>query len=361
MNMKTLSLVAGFCVAFAGQAVVGAQPAGHVIQWGFNVTMNVTAFPDVDYYTTNTVAIGGTLLSNAVAIAAGADHALALRADSTVVAWGANGPFGKTLGIASHDVARTSGVVTFSGQVLTNVIAVAAGRSSGELFSLALERDGTVKGWGESADGAINTHEPMNLPGGRSLPAGLSSVVAVAAGAFQGLALKKDGTVVSWGQGNPPPKGLSNVVAIAAGGANGRNLALKHDGTVVQWAVGNVDNPSAMPAGLSNIVAISAGSGHCLALKQDGMVVAWGLDGQGGPVRIKGEILRDVVTISAGNEYSLALKKDGTVVTWGHPFGPLDLTPPAGLSNVVAIAAGPNFCLAITTNAAVAARFAPSK
>jgi alpha-tubulin suppressor-like RCC1 family protein len=52
----------------------------------------------------------------------------------------------------------------------------------------------------------------------------------------------------------------------------------------------------------------------------------------------------------------MALKTDGTVVAWGeNGFHQTDV--PAGLSNVVAIAAGENFGLAITTNRAVAEKF----
>ena len=70
------------------------------------------------------------------------------------------------------------------------------------------------------------------------VPAGLSNVVAVAAGDFHGLALKADGTVVAWGNDDSGqcdvPVGLSNVMAIAAGA--GHSVALKNDGTVVCWA-----------------------------------------------------------------------------------------------------------------------------
>ena len=71
------------------------------------------------------------------------------------------------------------------------------------------------------------------------------------------------------------------------------------------------------------------------------------------------------ISVAAGNQYglfgivshqSLALKKDGTVVGWGRICGEPVIVP-AGLSNVVAIAAGQTYCLAITTNSAVAERF----
>jgi len=56
-----------------------------------------------------------------------------------------------------------------------------------------------------------------------------------------------------------------------------------------------------------------------------------------------------VVAIAGGPAISMALKKDGNVVVWGdNHHHQVDLA--AGLSNIVAIAAGQNFCLAIQTN-----------
>jgi hypothetical protein len=52
----------------------------------------------------------------------------------------------------------------------------------------------------------------------------------------------------------------------------------------------------------------------------------------------------------------MALKRDGSIVVWGDKEH-ASFEVPVGLSNVVAIAAGETFCLAITTNAAVAAQF----
>jgi hypothetical protein len=126
--------------------------------------------------------------SNAVAIAGGSYHNLAVKNDGTVVAWGDNSA-GQTNVPAG----------------LTNVVAIAGG----SYHSLALRYDGTVVAWGD------------NSAGQTSVPAGLSHVVAVAAGGFHSLALKNDGTVVAWGDNTAGqtsvPVGLSNVVAIASG------------------------------------------------------------------------------------------------------------------------------------------------
>ena len=60
------------------------------------------------------------------------------------------------------------------------------------------------------------------------------------------------------------PAGLSGVVAIAAGDEH--TVALKQDGTVVAWG-DNGYGQTKVPAGLSGVVAIAAGVGHTVALK----------------------------------------------------------------------------------------------
>lgn len=96
-------------------------------------------------------------------------------------------------------------------------------------------------------------------------------MVAVAAGMNHCLALRQDGTVVSWDSSFAPPAGLANVVQIAAG--SGFSLALISDGTLIGW--GESSPPSGInPVGLgvSNATAIACGSYHCLAALGDGSV-----------------------------------------------------------------------------------------
>ena len=229
------------------------------------------------------------------------EHSVAVKADGTVAAWGANG-HGETNVPAG----------------LTGVVATAAGWN----HSLALKQDGTVVAWGNS--GAHTT-----------VPTGLAGVVAIAAGGSSSLALKQDGTVVGWGDfSEGQPAGLTDVVAIAAG-AN-HSLALKQDGTVVAWGYDGDGNLN-VPTGLTDVVAIAAGYQHSLALKADGTIVAWGSNGYGQATIPVG--LTDVVAISAGVFHSLALKADGTVVAWGSN-NEGNLNVPTGLAGVVAISAG---------------------
>jgi hypothetical protein len=165
--------------------------------------------------------------------------------------------------------------------------------------------------------------------------------MAISAGGDQGLALKNDGTLASWGPSNyGVPAGLTGVMAISAGGDQG--LALKNDGTVVAWG-GNSYGESTIPPGLMGVTAIAAGLGQSLALKNDGTVVGWGLNSYGQATVPAG--LTGITAIAAGTD-SLALKNDRTVVAWGpNYYG--GATIPSGLTGVTAIATGIDLSFAL--------------
>jgi alpha-tubulin suppressor-like RCC1 family protein len=176
-------------------------------------------------------------LTNAVRIAAGANHALALRNDGTVIAWGDNS-FGQTNVPAG----------------LGNVLDISAGSQ----HSLALLSNGTVVAWGGNADGQTN------------VPVNLTNVIAIAAGAYHNLALSANGQVTAWGYNTSGqtnvPAGLANVVGVAAGYAH--SVALLANGGVTAWG-NNSFGQTSIPGGVTNVVAIAAGNYHTLALKAD--------------------------------------------------------------------------------------------
>jgi Regulator of chromosome condensation (RCC1) repeat len=78
-----------------------------------------------------------------------------------------------------------------------------------------------------------------------------------------------------------------------------------------------------------------------------GTVVGWGRNGEGQLDIPAG--LNNVIAIAAGEYHSLALKRDGTVVGWGDNDDGQTTSPP-GLSNVTAIAAGALHSLALTSD-----------
>ncbi|MCD9026431.1 immunoglobulin-like domain-containing protein [Cohnella silvisoli] len=212
--------------------------------------------------------------------------------------------------------------------------------AAGAYHLLALKADGTVVTWG-------NSNRQTNVP------VGLSGVLSIAGGGNHSLALKADGTVVASGNNSTSqtivPVGLSEVVSIAAGGFH--SMALKTDGAVVAWGY-NSDGQTTVPGGLSGVKSIAAGYAHSMALKTDGAVVAWGYNSDGQTTVPGG--LSGVVSIAAGGYHSLALKSDGTVVAWGQN-NKGQTTVPAGLNGVVSIAAGLEYSLALKTDGTVVA------
>ncbi len=157
--------------------------------------------------------------TNSIAIAAGAWHSLALRADGQVVAWADDWD-------GQGDVPPT----------LSGALAIAAGG----YHSLAVRADGTVVAWGDNSQGQC------------SVPTGLTNIVAVAGGGAHSVALAGDGTLVAWGanwngQSSLPTTG-TNAVSVAAGSYH--TLVLLDDGTFVPRVI----NPSRQDSQASMLV-----------------------------------------------------------------------------------------------------------
>ncbi|NCD25959.1 MAG: alpha/beta fold hydrolase, partial [Deltaproteobacteria bacterium] len=243
-------------------------------------------------------------------VAGGYTHALAVRPDGTIAAWGAN----------------DSGQLNFPVHA-TNIVSVSAGLK----YSLAVTRDKRVIGWGSSM-------------GAMPVPNSATNVIQVAAGQFHCLALHSDGRVSAWGgifTGEPEtivPANAWPAQAVAAGSTF--SMSLRTDGSVAVWGRGPVTN---VPGNVTNIISIAAGSGHALALTDQGRVLAWGRGGSSdlGPSYSATNVpanLSNVVSIAAGFGHSLAMKEDGTVVRWGCT--PPCVETPADLTNAVWITSG---------------------
>jgi hypothetical protein len=276
-----------------------AAPSSPVIAWGNN-SEGQTRVPS---------------LENVIAVAAGAEHSLALTSAGTVVAWGDN----------------ASGQSTVPTAALTGVTQIAAGFN----HNVVRKSDGTLLAWGASGYGQT------------TIPGDITTATKVAAGSLHSLALLQNGTVVAWGDTtfgqSYVPASLTGVTAIAAGESH--SLALSA-GTVVAWGSNAAEQTTVPTAALSGITAIAAGWNHSLALKSDGTVLAWGLNTGGQstvPVGLSG-----VIGIGAGDTYSLALKSDGTLVAWGYeaPVDPVTSVP-GGATEVASIAAGGTHALAL--------------
>ncbi len=309
-------------------------------------------------YSSVPVAVSG--LQFVTAVAAGGRHSLALLADGSVVAWGANG-----LGQLG-DGGTSESAVPVAVPGLSEVRAIAAGDS----HSLALLANGTVMAWGDDEDGQLGVGGGVEYSSTPLLVKGLANVKAIAAGADYSLALLATGTVRAWGdnesgqlgtgtlaQSSTPVavKRLSGVTQVAAGGEF--SLALLSDGTVQAWGddeSGQLANASIEEGfsktpvaveGLSGVTQVAAGTDHALALLSNGTVDAWGDDDLGEvgdgtvaqsrptPTAVNG--LSGVTAISAGDQDSAALLQAGTVMTWGtNASGVLGAGSSLGMSDV---------------------------
>lgn len=327
------------------------QPSGRLLAWGDNATGEL-GDGTTQMRTTPVQVRGLPADKRVVAVATGLNHVLALESDGSVWAWGHNrsGQLGDGTKIDRPSPVPVKG--------LADVRAIGAG----DALSVALQSDGTVLAWGNNQSGQLGDG---NAPIDHASPAVVhdlgkgSGVIALAVGRSQVLVLKRDGSVWAWGNGTSGELGDgehgkrsaptqviglgagSGVVAIAAGGSHG--LALKKDGSVLSWGnnssgqLGDGTRPAdhSSPVGVkglgpgSGVVAIAAGNSFSIALKADGSVVAWGKNKVGeigdgttadkdAPVNVVGLGRgREATAIAAGSYHALALQKDGSLVAWG--------------------------------------------
>lgn len=243
-------------------------------------------------------------LDDAISIESGFYHALALKKDGSVVAWGSNQDDRNKVPPGLRDV-----------QVI----------AAGADHSLALKLDGTVISWGLNSFGQTN------------VPPGLHSVVAIAGGWRHSVALKQDGSVLAWGDNAwgqlDIPAGATNIIAISAG--NAHTLALRRDGSLFAWG-DNAHGQAVIPDGLAPVKKIAAGGFHNVVIREDDSFFAWGMSEfrqTNFPAGLKGSMVK------AGYRHTVAVLLDGSILCWGeNVYGQCD--PPHGITNVIALAAG---------------------
>ncbi|MER7546673.1 RCC1 domain-containing protein [Actinomadura sp.] len=276
--------------------------------------------PGIDLKLAPVTGVGGQgRLGGVRAVAGGGRHSLAVVGAGEVVAWGAN-DHGQLGDGTLRDRRAPVPVRAPDGRSgrLDGVVAVSANND----FSMALRRDGTVVTWGANDHGQRGNGERGD--GGRAAPRvpttvkapdgrrPLTGVTAISADGHTELVLRRNGQVLAWG---------ANDYGMVGDGTR-RDRALP-------VPVRGLDGARR----LTGVTRIAIGGQHGLALLKDGRVASWGHNdlGQLGdgtrrdrlvPALVSGVggkgVLSGVTGISAAEKHNYALRKDGTVVAWGN-------------------------------------------
>jgi hypothetical protein len=280
-------------------------------------------------------------VTDAVGVATSGEHWLVLRSDGTILSWGSDNSMGRLGGnraAAQRFETPASPAMDRPAPVrdITSAIAVAAGAD----HSVALLEDGTIRTWGTGSHGVPGDGSPA--PTNRLAPTrvvGIDNAVAVAATGSASFALLADGTIRAWGwnrmagntfgvlgigtddeETNVPRQvaGISSAIGVAAGGG-GSGAAVLSDGTVRAWGFGYGAMPKrGLPAsntplpidGIRDAVAISP---H-LALLRDGTVREFGArEWPWSTPKLTG-----VVAVASDHVNRFALLSDGKLMAWGH-------------------------------------------
>lgn len=316
--------------------------------------------------------LGGSCVGCVAALALGDDHGCALLRDGGgVVCWGANdhGQLGNGgTGAAMAAVA----VVDDHGVPLGGLTAIVAGAS----HTCALRSDRTVVCWGDDSAGQLGRGATLPGPSVNAVPApvGLTSIVAIAAGARHTCAALDNGAVWCWGAndsgqlGAAPSAGASMPVevvdraglALSAAGLGagathscdvGQNATLQCWGSDVDGELGDgmtaaTSLPSAAAALGAHVVSVAGGLHFGCALGDDGQVSCFGANdaGQAGqapgasvavPTAVPGVELATAVAAAASQ--ACARRAGGDLVCWGNGAAPATVRSSVG---PIAVGAG---------------------
>jgi alpha-tubulin suppressor-like RCC1 family protein len=263
-----------------------------IIAWGDNFAGELDIPPDT---------------GEVIAVAAGSDHSLALRADGRVVAWGDN-TFGQTSVPPSA----------------TNIVAIAAYGAQ----SMALTADGIVRAWGENRNGLTN------VP--------LLAVVQIATSDTHSIVGRPDGSVTTWGlfgSWSTVPNFQQATMAIAAGPYY--SLRLDWTGNLTSYGL-------SQSFGGTGFRAISAGRNYIMGMKATS-VIAHPLLAVNGGFASDFVLSNSVAAIAVGDNHLSFLLTNGVPFCIGNnSYG--QTNTPSVATNIVAIATGANHNLALLGN-----------
>ncbi|WP_036672680.1 RCC1 domain-containing protein [Paenibacillus sp. HGF5] len=305
---------------------------GTVLSWGSNMVGQLgngkqglnfsTSFAQPVYENVN-----GELkvLANIVAVEASQQYSLALSADGTVYGWGLN---------ASNELGRPfEGTYYYPTAISIAGLPPIEQISAGVTHAAALAKDGTVWAWGDNQSGAVGNGRQMEyverpVQVKKNASEFLTGIKQIHAGNWFTMAVTENGELLGWGYNGAYQLGdltlvshsypvhaldknknpLNGIKKVSTG--NDYTLALKEDGTLLSWGVNgygqlgsdtlqgtysNYPKPvldKASGDAFGHVVDISAGIAHVAAIREDGSVWTWGGNTIWGSADITGQLGR---------------------------------------------------------------------
>jgi len=219
-------------------------------------------------------------------------------------------------------------------------------------FGLGVRANGTLWSWGSNSGGSLGDGTTVSKSSPVSVLGGFTDWIQASAGAGQGLGLRANGTLWSWGSnsfgklgddtvGNKSSPvsvvgGFTDWVQVSAG--DDHVVALRANGTAWSWGYNlygrlgdgttvHKSSPVSVVGGFTDWVQVSAGGGNSGGLRSNGTIWTWGSNSEGqlgdntttsrsSPVSVVGGFT-DWIQLSAGYTHSFGLRANGTAWSWG--------------------------------------------
>jgi len=280
----------------------------------------------------------------------------AIKTDGTLWSWGSN-----TKGQLGDNTQTDQSIPnqTIAGGTNWNQV------SSSVDGTVAIKNDGTLWTWGDNTSGQLGDSSNSSTVSARSSPvqtiAGGNTWQQVSGGNRSTTAIKKDGTLWTWGHnfsgelGDSTTTNRSSPVQTIALGNNWKQVscgqsspslpdsnhtgAVKTDGTLWTWGNNvngqlgdNTSSDKSSPVqtltGTYDWKQVACGIAFTAAIKTDGTLWTWGNNGTGqlgdGTITVKYQPVQTIALgtnwkqVSAGVSHIAAIKTDGTLWTWGN-------------------------------------------
>ncbi len=328
---------------------------GRAWAWGANTNGNLGDTSTTRRLTP--VSVAGAVktfcqISAGIPLAAiGSTHSLAIDKNGRAWAWGAN---------TNGQLGNGAIACVYTPISITGALKTFCKISTGDGFSLAIDKNGRAWAWGSNAGGNLGDNSVTSRASPVSVLGTVRTFCKITAGGVASsttfsLAIDKNGRLWTWGYNGVGQLGNNTVVSqrtpVSVAGAvktfceisNGCNqafsLAIDKNGRAWAWGInGNGQlgdgtttsrlTPVSVAGTVRTFCKVSVGGFHSLAIDKNGRLWAWGNNSNGqlgnnatgtsvcSPVCVCGAI-KTFCHIAGGNSQSIAIDKYGQAWGWG--------------------------------------------